>query len=512
MSPRDLERGVAMLAELADDGVVDGIHLEGPWLAEARCGAHDPTILRDPTLAEVERLIELGRGHLRQVTLAPERNHGLDLVRWLTAAGIHAAVGHTTATYAQVEEAVAAGADLGTHLFNGMDPWHHRKPGAVAALMRSAARGHVTVELIATGCTCPTTRCAPSSTSSASTTSPSSPTRWLPPGWGTRAYVLGGLSVVVDHGVAGWLATQDGTTPGSIAGGTSHVADIVTRVVAAGTPLAYAVRPATRTPARALGLTDRGSLAAGSRADVVVVDANARPTRVMRRGRWLEAALPLARPVTSPRWSTAVFDLDGTLADTINLIVESYQHAFRTILGHEEDPTVIRSWIGRPLLSAFRDHSPEQADELYATYLQWNADNTERLIRGYDGVREVLGELRAAGAPRRRRHLEAPRVGAAGHGHPRAQRARRGPRGDGGHRAAQARPDAAAARPRTDGSQLERRGLRRGRRRPTCSPARRRAWTPSRSRGVRGCPRHSTACARRPSRTTPASCATALLG
>src|SRR5829696_7797763 len=113
MSPRDLERGVAMLAELADDGLVDGIHLEGPWLAEARCGAHDPTLLRDPWLAEVERLIGLGRGHLRQVTLAPERDHGLDLVRWLTSAGIHAAIGHTAATFAQVEQAVEAGADLG---------------------------------------------------------------------------------------------------------------------------------------------------------------------------------------------------------------------------------------------------------------------------------------------------------------------------------------------------------------------------------------------------------------
>jgi pyrophosphatase PpaX len=101
--------------------------------------------------------------------------------------------------------------------------------------------------------------------------------------------------------------------------------------------------------------------------------------------------------VTSPRWTTAVFDLDGTLADTIHLIVESYQHAFRTVLGREEDPAVIRSWIGRPLINAFRDHSPEHADELYATYLQWNADNTERLIRGYDGVREVLADLRASG-------------------------------------------------------------------------------------------------------------------
>lgn len=101
--------------------------------------------------------------------------------------------------------------------------------------------------------------------------------------------------------------------------------------------------------------------------------------------------------MTSPRWTTAVFDLDGTLADTIDLIVESYQYAFRTIIGREEDPDVIRSWIGRPLISAFRDHSPEHADDLYATYLAWNADNTERLIRGYDGVPDVLADLRAAG-------------------------------------------------------------------------------------------------------------------
>ncbi len=292
MSPRDLERGVAMLAELADDGVVDGIHLEGPWLAEARCGAHDPTLLRDPTLAEVERLIELGRGHLRQVTLAPERTHGLDLVRWLTTAGIHAAVGHTTATYAQVEEAVAAGADLGTHLFNGMDPWHHRKPGAVAALMRSAARGHVTVELIADGVhlSDDTVRTVLDLVGVDHVAFVSD--AMAAAGVGDGAYVLGGLSVVVDRGVARLAPDSDGTAPGSIAGGTSHVADIVTRIVATGTPLAYAVRPATRTPARALGLADRGSLAAGSRADVVVVDADARPTRVMRRGRWLDAALP----------------------------------------------------------------------------------------------------------------------------------------------------------------------------------------------------------------------------
>ncbi|EWT02659.1 HAD family hydrolase [Intrasporangium oryzae NRRL B-24470] len=105
-------------------------------------------------------------------------------------------------------------------------------------------------------------------------------------------------------------------------------------------------------------------------------------------------------PLPSPRptWPVAVFDLDGTLADTIHLIVESYQYAFRTVLGQEEDPEVIRSWIGRPLIEAFREHSPEHADELYTTYLRWNTENTERLIRDYAGVRDVLADLRDAGA------------------------------------------------------------------------------------------------------------------
>jgi N-acetylglucosamine-6-phosphate deacetylase len=288
MSPRDLERGVRMLAEIADDGLVDGIHLEGPWLSEARCGAHDPTLLRDPTLGEVERLLELGRGHIRQVTLAPERDHGLELLRWLAEAGVHPAIGHTTATFGQVEQAVAAGAEIGTHLFNGMDPWHHRAPGAVAALLRAAARGEVTVELIADGAhlSDDTVRTVVDLVGPGQVAFVSD--AMAAAGVGDGTYVLGGLSVVVERGVARLTRGPDGTSPGSIAGGTSHVADIVARAVAAGVPLAYAGRSASRTPARALGLADRGMLAPAARADLVVVGDDARPTRVMRAGRWLD--------------------------------------------------------------------------------------------------------------------------------------------------------------------------------------------------------------------------------
>ena len=95
----------------------------------------------------------------------------------------------------------------------------------------------------------------------------------------------------------------------------------------------------------------------------------------------------------TPRWPYVVFDLDGTLVDTIGLIVDSYQHAFTTVLGAPEDEVVIRSWIGQPLIRAFRERSPERADDLFATYIAWNHANTERLIRRYAGVDGLLADL-----------------------------------------------------------------------------------------------------------------------
>ncbi len=98
-----------------------------------------------------------------------------------------------------------------------------------------------------------------------------------------------------------------------------------------------------------------------------------------------------------PPWPTVVFDLDGTLVDTIGLIVASYQHAFRTVLGHEWDEAQIRSWIGQPLIRAFRIADEPRADELYAVYTEWNEANTERLVRPYAGMDRLLGDLTTAG-------------------------------------------------------------------------------------------------------------------
>ena len=92
-----------------------------------------------------------------------------------------------------------------------------------------------------------------------------------------------------------------------------------------------------------------------------------------------------------------LFDLDGTLADTIPLIVASYQHAFREVLGEEVEEARARAWIGRPLLGALLEESPDHGHALDEAYREWNLANTAALIRRYDGVPELLDALAAAG-------------------------------------------------------------------------------------------------------------------
>ncbi|HSF37244.1 MAG TPA: HAD-IA family hydrolase, partial [Nocardioides sp.] len=98
-----------------------------------------------------------------------------------------------------------------------------------------------------------------------------------------------------------------------------------------------------------------------------------------------------------PRFPTVLFDLDGTLADTIPLIVASYQHAFRSVLAEEVDEARARAWIGRPLLPALLEEAPDHGHDLDLAYREWNLANTARLIRRYGGVPEMLLALADAG-------------------------------------------------------------------------------------------------------------------
>ena len=276
----DLARQADTLADLVADGELAGLHFEGPFIARARCGAHEPTLLRDPEPAAVRTLLEAARGTTRMMTLAPELPGGLDAVRLLADHGVLAAVGHTDADYDLTRAAVDAGASVATHLFNAMPPLAHRAPGPIAALL---ADERVTVELINDG-----THLHPAVLHLAFRHA--GPARvalitdaMAAAGMGDGVYPLGPLQVRVEQGVARLVEG------GSIAGSTLTLDRAFRRAVTVdGIPVTDAVRALSTTPARLLGLTDRiGTLEPGKDADLVVLDGDYRVTGVMRKGAWV---------------------------------------------------------------------------------------------------------------------------------------------------------------------------------------------------------------------------------
>jgi N-acetylglucosamine-6-phosphate deacetylase len=273
----DLERQIGELSGLAQDGVLAGIHLEGPFISKARCGAHDPDLLRVPARTDLERLLRAGGGSVRMVTLAPELEHGLDAVRLLTDAGVIAAVGHTDATYAQTRQAIELGAPVGTHVFNAMRPVHHREPGPVTALLEQE---QVIGEVVNDGIHVHPSVVSLMFSAAGAHRIALITDAIVAAGMADGEYPLGPLTVRVRDGEAR-LADGD-----SLAGSTLTMdAALRNTVQLAGVPLVDAAVSASLTPARALGLADRiGSIEVGKRADLVVLDEDLRVLAVLRNG------------------------------------------------------------------------------------------------------------------------------------------------------------------------------------------------------------------------------------
>jgi N-acetylglucosamine-6-phosphate deacetylase len=280
-SPGDLVRQVAELAVDVRAGRLDGIHLEGPWLSTRRCGAHQPSLMRDPEPDEIDRVLAAGGGSIRMVTIAPSRSGAIAAIRQLTAAGVVVAVGHTEASYDQTREAIEAGARVATHLFNAMRPIDRREPGPVIALLEDL---RVTVELITDGVHVDpaiyrhVTRAAGPDRVSLITDAMAAT------GMADGVYHLGPLAVDVVAGVARVAGTD------TIAGSTATM-DVVFRYavthggLARDDALMSAVRQASINPARALGLPASG-LVPDAPADLVVLGPELDVGGVLRRGEW----------------------------------------------------------------------------------------------------------------------------------------------------------------------------------------------------------------------------------
>ncbi len=264
-------------AENAATGArVLGAHLEGPFLCPKYKGAQNPDYLIAPNKEWTQKMIDASGNAVRQVTVAPEREGSLDLISFLVSKKIVASIGHTAATYAQICDAIDAGASNVTHTYNAQSSLHHRDVGTVgAALLHDCLQTELIADTIHVSVPAMQLlfRCKPCDKVTLITDGVRA--KGCPDG----PMELGGIQAEVKNGEA---RLPDGT----LAGSTLHMNVALKNVVEkVGVPFLQAVDCATIHPARQLGFADEiGSIAVGKRADFAVLDEDFSVLMTIRDG------------------------------------------------------------------------------------------------------------------------------------------------------------------------------------------------------------------------------------
>lgn len=257
-----------------------GIHMEGPYLsgAETARGSQDVSSLRQPSIEELHQMVEAAEGSIRKMSIAPELDAALDVIREMIRLNIVPSAGHSAATYEQTLEAVQAGLRCACHTFNGMIPLHHRKPGLVGAILTC---DQINAELIPDGQHVGSVamkillRCKGVDGIHFVTDN----TAWAGMPNGTYDWTGGRKVVKEDHRVY----VVGGTLAGSVAPMNFGVSNFARST---GCSLAEAVEMASLNPALVIGVADRkGSLEPGKDADLVIIDEEVNVYLTMVKGR-----------------------------------------------------------------------------------------------------------------------------------------------------------------------------------------------------------------------------------
>jgi N-acetylglucosamine-6-phosphate deacetylase len=259
----DIERaldaiGAACKERGRNEARILGVHLEGPYINSGKLGAQPP-FAREASMAEVKRFD--GQAPMRLITVAPEIDGHLALVKQMADAGIRVQIGHTNGSYEDGVQALEHGAAGFTHLFNAMPGLHHREPGMAGAALAHAQYAEIIPDLLHVhpGAikvalrAIPKLFCVTDSTAAAG----------MPDG----QYMLGRQVV---HKCMGGVRLADGT----LAGSTLTMDQALRNLVSIGLTIEDASRRVSTNAADYLGETRRGRLAPGCFADLVVLDRN----------------------------------------------------------------------------------------------------------------------------------------------------------------------------------------------------------------------------------------------
>ncbi len=253
-----------------------GIHLEGPWLNPEWKGAQPVTGIREPSVRELDELVEASSGNISMITLAPEMPGALDLIKHAVDLGIKVSLGHSSATYDQAIAAADAGATHVTHAYNAMSGLHHRRPGMVGAMLSS---NKLTVDVILDGFHIHLAaakilmKCKGKDGIALITDAT------MAAGMPDGEYELGGQRVICRNGA---VRLPDGILAGSALTLDKAVKYAMTELDCS---LEDAIKMTSETPAWILGIDDKkGSIEVGKDADLVLLDAELQVVATMVRG------------------------------------------------------------------------------------------------------------------------------------------------------------------------------------------------------------------------------------
>jgi N-acetylglucosamine-6-phosphate deacetylase len=280
----ELEKSIVAVADVRNDETDDtgagilGLHLEGPFISPNKIGAQNPDYVHTPSVDVMHQLASLAPGLIRKVTIAPERDGALDVIRWLSHEGIISSIGHTDGTFAETMLGIEAGATHATHLFNAMRGLHHREGGVVGACLLSekvvceliADGHHVDVEVMKLIVKTKGKHNVALITDAISAT-----------GKPDGHYQLGGLDIIVQDGKS--ILKEGHNLAGSTLTMDLAVRNMVKKV---GVTLADAIEMASTVPAREIGLeSSKGIIAIGYDADLVLLDESLSVARTFVNGR-----------------------------------------------------------------------------------------------------------------------------------------------------------------------------------------------------------------------------------
>lgn len=266
---------------------IAGSHLEGPYFSDAMRGAQNPEYIKCPKPEEYKYFVELGEGSVRRISFAPELDGALELCKYLKNEGIVASFGHTDGVYKDIKPAIDLGCTLATHLYSGMNTVVRRELRRhLGAVETSFLEDEVTVEVIADGIHLPPELLKLIYKIKGADKVCLVTDSMRGAGMGEGMSVLGpradGMDCVIRNGVA-YLTDMTGFA-GSVAT-TDRLVRVMNKEV--GLPLCECVKMMTKTPAKVMGLRDRGEIKEGYAADVVVFDENIEIKKVICGGKEL---------------------------------------------------------------------------------------------------------------------------------------------------------------------------------------------------------------------------------